>query len=328
MSITPAVRAPHATLLFARDLTHSTRSVRKGEVLPVNRGVYALRDEWTRMAPWEKYAARVRAHVMWHPDDVLCLESAAVMSGLPVVGGDHEIHVLDEHSATARRAVGVRVHTERTPERRVVERGGVRMTALADTCIDIARTRHEALALAVADATVRADPSLRPIDLVAMNENRTSSRGRRRARWSLHRANGVAESALESISRASIEWHGFPAPELQAWLGRNDDDGDRVDHWWPSESVAGEADGHLKYDGRFGDAATALRARERRDRRLRGAGVRAVVHWTWTDLVEPDALRALLGGAGLPIVATPDEGRLASLRRVLRSSSARETASR
>ncbi|MDU0326931.1 hypothetical protein RWH43_09205 [Microbacterium sp. KSW2-21] len=32
------------------------------------------------------------------------------------------------------------------------------MTSLADTCIDIARSRHPALALAVADATVRRDP--------------------------------------------------------------------------------------------------------------------------------------------------------------------------
>lgn len=326
MSIFTGVHPPAATLLFARDLVHSTRSVRRGELLRVNRGVYARRDEWARLAPWERYAERVRAHVMWHPDDTLCLESAAALSGLPVIGGDHDIHVLASHSASARRAVGVRVHVGDPADRRMIELDGVRLTSVADTCIDIARARHEAVALAVADATLRREPSLRSVDLVAMNEDRASSRGRRRARWGLQRANGDAESALESLSRACIEWQGFPAPELQTWFGASEDTGDRVDHWWPSQSVAGEADGHLKYDGRFGDPLTALRAQEQRDRRLRDAGARTVVHWTWTDVVDTHALRAILHGAGLPIVTTPDEGRLASMRRLLRSSS-RETAS-
>jgi hypothetical protein len=310
--------------VLARDLVHSTRSVRRGEVLQINRGVYALRDEWTRLAPWEQYVTRVKAHALWHPDDVLCLESAAALGGLPVIGGSHDIHVLGSRAATTRRAVGVRVHTASSDDRRIVERDGIRLTSVADTCIDIARSRHAAVALAVADAAVTCDAALRPIDLVAMNEDRASSRGRRHARWPLHRADPGAESALESLSRACVEWHGFADPELQVRFGS----GDRADLWWPSHAVVGEADGHLKYDGRFGDAVDALRAREERDRRLRGCGVRAVVHWTWDDIVHPTSLSAMLRRAGLPVLAPPDEGRLASLRRILRPSPARETAPR
>lgn len=285
---------------------------------------YALRDEWTRLAPWEQNVTRVKAHALWHPDDVLCLESAAALGGLPVIGGSHDIHVLGSRAATTRRAVGVRVHTASSDDRRIVERDGIRMTSVADTCIDIARSRHAAVALAVADAAVTCDAALRPIDLVAMNEDRASSRGRRHARWPLHRADPGAESALESLSRACVEWHGIADPELQVRFGS----GDRADLWWPSHAVVGEADGHLKYDGRFGDAVDALRAREERDRRLRGCGVRAVVHWTWDDIVHPTSLSAILRGAGLPVLAPPDEGRLASLRRILRPSPARETAPR
>lgn len=317
-----------ATLLPAGTLVHSTRSRRRGEVLRLNRGVYAVRDEWNALAPWQRYGLRVQAHAMWHPDDVLCLESAAVLLGLPLVGGDHDIHVLSEHGATSRRSGGVRVHTMAASDRTFAEVDGIRVTSLADTCIDIARSRHPALALAVADATVRRDPSLGDLALVVLNEERSSARGRRQARWALHRADRAAESPLESISRASIEWLGFPAPELQERFPGTDEREDRVDLWWPAQRIAGEADGHHKYDGRFGDPLEALRAREKRDRRLLAAGVRTVVHWAWDDVAEATSLRAMLRGVGMPIVHTPDPGRLASLRGVLRGSSTRETASR
>lgn len=317
---------PSATLLPARTLVHSTRSRRKGEVLRLNRGVYVLRDEWNALAPWQRYRLRVQAHAMWHPNDVFCLESAAVLQGLPVVGGDHEVHVLAEHGATSRRSGGVRTHTAAHADRTFAEVDGIRMTSAADTCIDIARSRHPALALAVADTAVRGDPSLGELALLVLNEERTSTRGRKHARWALHRADPAAESVLESISRASIEWLGFPAPALQECFRGEGDGQDRVDLWWPGYRVAGEADGHHKCDGRFGDPLEALRSREKRDRRLLAAGIRTVVHWTWDDVVEGTPLRAILTGAGVPIVHTPDPGRLATLRRALRGSPTRETA--
>jgi len=54
----------------------------------------------------------------------------------------------------------------------------------------------------------------------------------------------------------------------------------RTDMWWPVQRVAGEADGHATYDGRFREPLSALRAREERDRRLHRRGARAVAHWS------------------------------------------------
>ncbi|WP_295779778.1 hypothetical protein, partial [uncultured Microbacterium sp.] len=235
-------------LMPAAAVTHSTRSVRRGEIIQVTRGVYASRDAWQTLPPWQQYLARVRAHLLNAPDDVLCLESAAALHGLPVLGAPHDIHVLGSASATARSAGGVRVHTSAHPDRVIEEVDGIRLTSLADTCIDVARTRHPGFALAVADAAARVDERCTALTLVTLNEERASARGRRRARWALHRADPAAESPLESLSRAVTEWAGLPEPELQIWFGSPAGGGDRVDVWWPQLRIAGEADGLLKYD--------------------------------------------------------------------------------
>ncbi|WP_153003407.1 hypothetical protein [Microbacterium testaceum] len=306
-------------LLRPSALTHSTRSVRRGEIVPVGRGVYAPRVEWESLAGWERDLARVHAHLLVAPDDVLCLESAALLWGLPTVGAGHPVHVLAPDTATSRHSGGVQVHTSAHADRIIEEIHGIRLTSRADTCIDIARHRHPGIALVAADAAVGADRTIDSLSLVTLNEERMSARGRRAARWALSRADGRAESAFESLSRAAIEWWGFPPPELQQWIGADGAGGDRADMWWSARRVAGEADGRIKYDGRFGDPAAALRAREDRDRRLLRRGARAVVHWGWDDLTDGDALRALLMSVGLSPDHPPDLARLATLRTTLRA---------
>ena len=306
-------------LLRPSALTHSTRSVRRGEILLVGRGVYAPQEEWNALTAWERDLARVHAHLLVAPDDVLCLESAALLWGLPTVGTGHPVHVLASDGATSRRSGNVVVHTSAHDDRVIEEVAGVRLTSQADTCVDIARSRHPAAGLVVADATLRSDPASRAMSLVTLNEERASGRGRRAARWALARADGRAESAFESLSRAAIEWWGFPRPDLQHWIGPEGRGGDRTDMWWPVQSLAGEADGHAKYDGRFGDPLSALRAQDERDRRLRRHGARAVAHWSWEDLADGEALRTLLMSFGLVPESPPDLARLATLRAMLRS---------
>lgn len=286
--------------------------------MPVLRGVFAAAGDWQSLSPWERDLARVHAHLLRQPDAVLCLESAALVWGLPTVGKVEAVHVLASDTATARRASGIHVHTSAHSDRVLEEVGGILVTSAADTCIDLARVRHPAAGLAAADATIRRGESTASM-LSALNEQRASARGRRRARWTLDRADGAAESALESVSRVTAEWWGFPAPKLQRWIGVSDDDGDRTDMWWPGLRVAGEADGHLTYDGRFGDPVAVLKAREERDRRLRRHGARAVAHWSWGDLADPSSLRDILLSVGLTPNSPPDLQHLSSLGRLLRS---------
>jgi hypothetical protein len=304
-------------LIPAAALTHSTRSVRRGDVEPVARGVYVDSAAWRGLSRWDRDLARIHAHLLRHPDAVICRESAALLWGLPIVGSLDAVHVLCPDTSTSRRVGRARLHTSVHDDRVVEEVQGIRLTSMVDTCVDVARFRHPAAALAVADAAVRQDPRLSAAVLAAVNEERASGRGRRHARWALARADGDAESAWESVSRAAIEWSGFPAPELQRWIGPPGD-ADRTDFWWDRARIAGEADGHLKYDGRCGDPARTSLAREERDRRLRRRGARTVAHWSWDDLAHPSALREILLGVGLVPETVPDLGALASLSRFLR----------
>jgi hypothetical protein len=300
-------------LLRARELGHPERWLERGDIVRVARGIYAPAVAWRALAPWQRYLARIHATSLVHPDAIYCHESAAVLHGLPISGEPPEVHALLDGDGTSRVVGGVRWHTA-VRQRMVEEVDGLLAVSRVDTVVDLARERHPASALLVADAALRGDARLTREMLAGVNESRPSSRGRRAARWVVDRASPVPESPLESLSRAVVEWLGFPAPELQKEFA---DGQERVDLWWPQSRVAGEADGDLKYDGRFGDPIAALRARRLRDARLRAHGVRAIAHWTWGDAVHAEPLRDVLRDAGLRPLAPPTPAPLHTLRRAL-----------
>lgn len=312
MTLPHDLRQPPVPLIAARDDSHLDRAIRAGELTRVSRGMYTPSAAWSSLAPWERYAARVHAVVRTHPDIPVCLESAAVVRGQSVFGDPGPVHLLGTPDrVTARRTGDIIFHT--TAESREIEMtGGILVTSAVDTAVDLARHRHAAIGLAYADHALRDDPSLTVEQLVARNESRQSSRGRRRARWALHRASALPESVLESLDRAVIEFLGLLEPELQVWVGR-----DRVDKWWPSLRIAGEGDGDLKYDGRYGDASQALRQRHVRDARLIAVGARSVPHWGWSEVVAIEPLYAILTTAGVPAIRPRDTASLASLRRAV-----------
>jgi hypothetical protein len=121
---------------------------------------------------------------------------------------------------------------------------------------------------------------------------------------------------LESISRAVIEWLGFAEPELQVTFRARTGEEDRADFAWRAARLLGEADGDLKYDGRFGSPSVVLRRQSARDNRLR-EHVRAIAHWGWTDATAVAPLRGILNGAGLRQTGPEDPAQLTSLTRIL-----------
>ena len=302
-------------LVHARELPRPTRAVRNGELVSVRRGIYAPASAWHRLAPWDRYLARVLAVAMTHPEAVFSHESAAALEGLPILGDPIVVHVLARRGETARLGSGIRTHTA-ADDREILESGGILRTSARELTVDIARSRHPGYALAVADAALRADESLSVEALVATNEARSTSRGRRLARWPLHRADGAAESTLESLSRVVIEWLGFPEPALQQWFVSSDGTRDRGDFAWLEAGVVGESDGDLKYDGSSGEPLRLLRDRRARDARLR-EHVRSVTHWSWDDVSDPPRFGRLLQSAGLRPVAPEATAQLFSLRRLL-----------
>lgn len=307
---------PSPVALLRRDeLPHPERAIRTRKVVSVRRGVYADADEWSRLAPWNRYLARVHATALVLPEARFVLESAAALRGLPIFGEPADVHITATPLATSRAVAGVRVHTaERLPL--VEEIGGMLVARPADIAVDIARVRHHAVGLAVAGTVLRRHPELTPAVLHEVNRLRVSSRGRRHARWVLDRASPVPESTLEHVSLAVIEWLGFPAPVLQKWIcGRAPGDADRLDFWWEYSRIGGEADGDVKYSDT--DAVTVLRARRDRDARLLARGVAATAHWGWHDVIEVAPLRAALLAVGLQPSRPEDSASLRSLTRLL-----------
>ncbi|WP_345752824.1 hypothetical protein [Microbacterium rhizophilus] len=284
---------------------------RRGELHRVRHGVYAPRSLWGKLAPWERYLARVHAYALTHPDAVFALESAAVLTGLPIIGEPAEIHVLNP-DGTARLAGDVRTHVSQD-EREIRRTDGIAFVAAPDTAIDIARARHPAVALAVADAVLRQHPPLEAGHLLELNALRRSARGRRAAMWPLSRATPKAETAIESISRAVIEWLGYEPPELQVEFRMPDGSISRVDTYWRGPDVIGEADGRVKYES--GDPAVLWDEKRREDRLRRRRG--GFGRWGWPEVGDPPALDAILRAASLRPVRPQQQGPLHSLPEAL-----------
>lgn len=311
----PVLPCPIA-LLRADELPHPERALARGEVVRVRRGTYADAAEWRQLAPWDRYLAQVHAVAAVDPGAVLSHESAAVVLGMGVIGDPKVVHLLGPSGSASRHSGGIRAHTTDVP-RDLIESGGLILTSPRDTAVTLARHRHNAVGLAAVDAALRIDCTLTREDLIADNKSRASSRGRRIARWPIARATPLAETALESLAVAVIEWLGFPPPILQQEFVSADGTADRGDLWWADSRLLGEVDGEHKYDGRFGAPTALLRERRERDVRLVREHVRAVAHWGWSETAQIDPVRSILLGHGLTPDRPENTAPLHSLRRLL-----------
>lgn len=314
-SSTLAVAPSPLPLLKARSVPHPERDVARGSLVRLRRGVYAPAERWRDLAPWDRYLARVHAVRLTHPDTVFSHESAAALLGGPVFGDPQVVHVLVGPGDTSRFGGGVRTHRSGT-DRDILVADGFAITSLADTVVDLARYRHSSLGLAMSDYALRSDAGLSQDELLGRNAARISGRGRGAARWALSRATPVAETVLESVSRAVIEWLGFPEPDLQVVFRSGSGVEDRADIHWPALGVIGEADGDVKYDGRYGDPVEIFRRQGHRDQRLLES-IAAAAHWGWSDVTAVAPLRATLRSVGLRPIAPENTAELVAVRRIL-----------
>ncbi len=265
----------------------------------LRKGIYVNKAAYDALPHWKRYALRVHAYRVAHPDAILCLESAAVIHGLPSFGETRYIHVYDPSGRRSQRFGDVQIHTSATP-RAVVEIRGILVTALVDTVVDLARVMNPADALAVADAALSPvqGGSATAEQLILLGEEARTSRGRARMRWVWAHADGRSESPTESVSRATIIWSGFEPPELQREF-RYEGHTDRCDFLFESCQGIGEADGWSKYGLRDPkEAAERLADEKRREDRLRRHR-HPFARWETRDAWRPDAVRGALIGAGI-----------------------------
>jgi len=314
--LTPALTPAPVELMRSHGAANTTvldRAWRQGDLVRVVPGVYAPVRQWEDSAPWDRYLTRVHAANLAHPGFVFCGASAAALRGVFLGRQSDPVLVLDP-DRTSRVSGVVRVLTS-VDRRAIDEIDGIRLTSAADTAVDVARASSPGAGLAYADALIRRTPRLTAARLRAINESRLSSRNRRRARWALDRASGVPESVLESLSLAAMEFAGFELPETQVTFFFDGVE-DRVDFYWRSRDLIGEADGAVKYGGEFGDPTEAILKEKRREARLLRRAARRI-RWGWPELRELDPLIDMLRTARVPRPLPADPFLLASLRDAL-----------
>lgn len=313
-----AASRPRPEVLFARGgVGTAPRLDRDSALQRIRAGAYVRRSTWEVLPPWERYRLRVEAVVGTWSSVILCLESAAVMQGMPIFGEPRDIHLFDPDRTTTWREGDVVVHGCRDARELVVVDDRA-MTSLCDTAVDLCRVLPPAFGLAVADVVARRLGSGSLLRVADIGRSQANRRGVRRLDWVQARTDGAAESAGESVSRSVIEWLGYERPELQVRFKIEGHD-DRVDFFWRDRRIIGESDGYGKYDASDADAVKAHFVREKkREDRLR-RHVNGFRRWDWAQTMTWTALDANLRSGGLIPVRDRDLALLATLARNPRS---------
>lgn len=290
------------------------RRIVSGELVRVARGVYRPPiPASVRPGPARdlRYLHRVQAAQLVANDELLfARHSAAVLWQLPVVDSwPAAVHVIAPVAAGGRSTAGLRRHTVGPVDS--VQLGSFRVTTLARTVVDIARTATLREAVTMADAALHGlrDSSGRilraPIskaDLLAELGDARSGNGVVKARVAIEIADGAAESVGESCSRVGIHLLGLPAPRLQVSFSDRFGKIGTVDFWWPEFNLIGEFDGEMKYEDPVFLAGRTprqvLHDEKRREDRLRGLG-HGLTRWGWATATSLPRLRDHLRAAGV-----------------------------
>ena len=156
---------------------------------------------------------------------------------------------------------------------------GVPVTSAARTALDLAAVRPLAQSIVTADSALRAGACTKEelLELAA----RRRRRGKPRMMRMVSCADGLSESAGESVSRIGLLGQGVPTPVLQYVVGDF-----RSDFAWPKFRTLGEFDGRIKYTD-----PDVLWAEKLREDALRDDGWE-LVRWTWAQVTQSPAVVA------------------------------------
>jgi hypothetical protein len=272
----------------------------------VRRGVWVDTGHWTALTPEQRHAALVHAtSLLCDPDRelVFAVESAAAVWGLPRVEDWPERVRTLVTGQRLRGSPGIRPHFG--TEADTVLNHGIRVTGVARTVADLARSASLPSAVAAADHALR--HGLCTVADLAAEADAVPARARGRPLAALvaELADGDSMSPGESLSRVQMFRLGLPRPRLQV---EHVDEAGRigfVDFDW--DGVVGEFDGKLKYRVPPGadpqEAAEIVWLEKRREDRLR-VGSR-VARWTYDIALDRDRLGRVLAAQGVLPVARP-----------------------
>jgi very-short-patch-repair endonuclease len=142
---------------------------------------------------------------------VIAGRAAAALHGARWVDASTAIEVITEHT---RRRAGVIVREERVGADEITYIGGLSVTSVARTALDLARHLPRDAAVAHLDALAAAT-GLSASDAVVVAERYRGARGVRRARTALALVDAGAQSPKETWLRLILIDAGLPAPRMQ-----------------------------------------------------------------------------------------------------------------
>lgn len=279
------------------------RAAFRGEVTRLRCGAFVETSVWNALDDDDRQRLEVAACFEANQGGFVASHaSAGALWEAPRVGErDGLVHALTSLASGTRTEHGVRRHAVRDLELHVVQVHGIPCTSLERTVVDLALAGPFAEAVVVADWALRTHTSREAL-AVALDELAPTYH-RRRAERVIEFADARSGSAGESLSRALVDEHGFPAPVLQQRFDDSHGLVGFVDFYWPDFSLIGEFDGLVKYrdpamtGGR--DASEVVIAEKLREDRLRALGNRCT-RWVWATLHRRGELAAQLRSAGLP----------------------------
>lgn len=317
------------------------RQAQNGSMIRLSCNVYALRTHWETLDPAQQYRHLAITMSMRYPKRVFAGLTAAALYGLEISWDllhRKEIQIASNKQGFRRNAlVGIYMHS--IPEQRLDletlapipshhEQCGLypatrifcekaksctslRVTSPARTIVDcgLQYSFHEMLPIvdsALRGGVVTADEILAQCDMLPYDC--------RPILKLLDYANPLSENGGESLLRAVLIEYGLVPPELQRVFVDPLDPANvaRTDCLWETEDgriVVLEYDGMRKFvdpemTGRR-DIAAVVSAQIERDGLLKRAGVDAVVHATYDDILQPKRLITELLGLGVPKVSNP-----------------------
>lgn len=269
------------------------RMVAKGQFVRVRQGVYADLP----LSGDHRTDHRLRAQaasLMLDANKVFSHQTAGLLHGLPVWRPFlQRVAVTRNGHSGGRRTDDLHVRVAPLPlsDQAVID--GLRVTSLARTAADLARTLPFDWGVPVIDAALAAGLS---VDLLAEQaQQATHWPGVRRLRAALEFGDPLAESPGESLSRVILSRLGLPAPDLQRRIYHSKSGIllGRPDFCWPALRIIGEFDGRVKYTCGIDsdDLAEVVMREKQREHNLR-ADDWSVIRWVWKELYEPESILA------------------------------------
>lgn len=297
------------------DQRQTERLLATGVLHRIRRGVYADAAVWGCAPPDERHRMMVRFEAARNSALVFGHSSAAAIYGLPLIGRwPDRVHVM-QPGAPGGSSTRSRVLHRGGGEIDAVDVGGIRITSIERTVIDLATAHPFVTGLAVVDAALRGVQSRSPTGirpelwrttreaLLAELEELSPRTGRRRAERVVKAGDPRAESPGESLSRGRMIELEFALPELQVpFIGLPSGDA-YVDFYWPAIQKIGEFDGRVKYtrsqelEGRAA-VDVVIREKEREDALRRR--VRSFDRWTWDVALSASRFARFLEERGVP----------------------------